>query len=71
MNSLGILLGHEGISSATTNQDIGASNRRQLQVLHGALLQLNVRVADLTVAAEHLLDGGLGLWEQVDELDVG
>ncbi|TNN34192.1 hypothetical protein EYF80_055642 [Liparis tanakae] len=53
-----------------TNQDVSASNGRELQVLDSPLLQLHVGVADLAVAAQHLLDGGLGLWEQVDKLDV-
>ena len=54
-----------------TDQDVGAGDGGQLEVLDGALLQLHVRVADLAVGAQHLLDGGLGLGEQVDELDVG
>lgn len=54
-----------------TNQDIGARNRRKLEILDSTLLQFNIRVADLAVTAQHLLDGGLGFWEQVDKLDVG
>lgn len=54
-----------------TNQDIRASNGRKLQILDSTLLQFHIRVADLAIAAQNLLDGGLGLWEQVDKLDVG
>lgn len=54
-----------------TDQNVGAGDGGELQVFDGSLLQLHVRVPDLAVAAQHLLDGGLGLWEQVDELDVG
>lgn len=54
-----------------THQDISAGDGRKFQVLDSTLLQLHIRVADLAVAAQHLLDGGLGLREQVDELDVG
>ena len=51
-----------------SHQNVGAGDGGQLEVLDGPLLQLHVAVADLAVAAQHLLDGALGLWEQVDEL---
>lgn len=66
MGGLGLI-----ILYSRTNQNIGAGDGRELQIFHGSLLQLHVRVSDLAVAAQHLLDGSLGLWEQVDELDVG
>lgn len=51
-------------------QDIRAGNRRELQILHSSLLQFNIWVADLAIAAQHLLDCGLSFWEQVNKLDV-
>lgn len=54
-----------------TNQDVGAGNAAEPQVLHGPLLELHVGVAQLAVRAQDVLDGGFNLWEQVDELDVG
>ena len=55
----------------STHQYVGAGDAAEPEVLDGALLQLHVRVAELAVGAQHLLDGGLHLGEQVDELDVG
>lgn len=54
-----------------THQDVGAGDAAEPQVLHGALLQLHVGVPQLAVGAQHVLDGGFDLGEQVDELDVG
>lgn len=54
-----------------TNQDICASNRRKLQIFNSTLLQLHIRVADLAIAPQNLLNGGFCLWEKVDKLDVG
>ena len=59
------------MSGGCSHQDVSAGDGRQFEVFHGTLLQLYVRVADLAIGAQHLLDGGLGLREQVDELDVG
>lgn len=54
-----------------TNQDVGAGDAAEPQVLHGSLLELDVSVTQLAVGAKDVLDGGFNLWKQVDELDVG
>lgn len=53
------------------DQYIGAGDAAEPQVLYGSLLQLYVGVAELAVWAQDVLNGGLHLREQVDELDVG
>lgn len=60
-----------GGRGGAAHQDVGAGYGAQPQVLHGPLLQLHVRVLQLAVAAQHVLDGGLHLREEVHELDVG
>lgn len=52
-------------------QDVRAGDRAEPQVLHGPLLQLHVRILQLAVTAQHILDGGLHLRKEVHELDVG
>lgn len=54
-----------------SDQDVGAGHRAEGEVLDGALLQLHVSVAQLGAGPQHALYGGLGLREEVDELDVG
>lgn len=64
----GVYQGGEGQGS---DQDVGAGHRAEGEVLHGSLLQLHVSIAQLGAGPQHGLDGGLGLGEEVDELDVG
>lgn len=54
-----------------SDQDVRAGHGAEGEVLDGALLQLHVGVAQLGAGPQHALDGGLGLGEEVDELDVG
>lgn len=53
------------------HQDVSAGDSTQSQVFHSPLLQLHVCVLQLAVAAQHVLNGGLYLWKEVHELDVG
>lgn len=54
-----------------SDQNIGAGYGAEGEVLHGPLLQLHVSIAQLGASTQNTLDGGLGLREEVDELDVG
>lgn len=53
------------------HQDVRAGNSTQPQVLHSPLLQLHICILQLTVTAQHVLNGSLYLWKEVHELDVG
>ena len=55
----------------TLSRAVRAGDGGQFEVLHGSLLQLYIAVSDLTVTAQHLLDGGFGLREQINELYIG
>lgn len=54
-----------------SNQDIRAGHRAEGEVLDRTLLQLHVSVAQLGACPQHALNGGLGLREEVNKLDVG
>lgn len=54
-----------------TNQYVSAGDAAEPQVLYSSLLELHISITELTVRAQDVLDGGLHLWKQVNELDVG
>lgn len=54
-----------------SDQNIGAGYGAEGEVLHCPLLEFHIGIAELGAGTQHSLDGGLGLREQVDELDIG
>lgn len=61
----------QGTARQAPYQDVGASHSAEPQVLHSPLLQLHIRIPELAVTTQHILDGSLHLGEQVHKLDVG
>lgn len=72
--SQGALTTPEGAPKACgmgSDQNISAGYRAEGEVLHCPLLELHIGIAQLGPGTQNALDGGLGLGEEVDELDVG
>lgn len=72
--SQGALTTPEGAPKAWgmgSDQNISAGYRAEGEVLHCPLLELHIGIAQLGPGTQNALDGGLGLGEEVDELDVG